>query len=128
MGLEAQDPEALFHLANRHRERGENETAIDCYQRALVRAPAHTGVLNNLGLTLEAIGQNERAEACYRQVLAAEAQHADALANLANLLKARKRYREAVLAYEKAIHVRRDFPVGVAARRRRRARDPGGAG
>jgi predicted O-linked N-acetylglucosamine transferase (SPINDLY family) len=110
-GVDPQDPEAAFHLGNRHRERGENDAAIHHYERALSRAPGHSGVLNNLGLTLEAVGQSERAEASFREVLAREPQHADALANLANLLKARKRYREAVLAYEKAIHVRRDFPV-----------------
>ncbi|HEX8013227.1 MAG TPA: tetratricopeptide repeat protein, partial [Casimicrobiaceae bacterium] len=109
--LEPQNPEALFHLANRQRERGENAAAIDLYERALERAPGHPGVLNNLGLALEASADAERAEACYREVLAGEPQHADALANLANLLKARKRYREAVLAYEKALRVRRDFPV-----------------
>src|SRR5437764_8592661 len=111
VGVDPHDPEAAFHLGNRHRERGENEAAIEHYERALSRAPRHSGVLNNLGLALEAVGQTERAEASYREVLAREPQHADALANLANLLKTRKRYREAVLAYEKAIQVRRDFPV-----------------
>jgi protein O-GlcNAc transferase len=110
-GLDPHDPEAAFHLGNRHRERGENDAAIDHYERALACAPGHSGVLNNLGLTLEAVGQIERAEACYREVLAREPQHADALANLANLLQAQERYREATLAYEKAIAVRRDFPA-----------------
>jgi protein O-GlcNAc transferase len=68
-------------------------------------------VLNNLGLALEAAGEAQRAEACYREVLAHEPRHADALANLATLLKAGKRHREAVLAYEKALAVRRDFPA-----------------
>ena len=109
--LEPENPEALFHLGNRHRERGESDAAISHYERALTESPGHPGVLNNLGLALEASGQSERAEGCYREVLAAQSQHADALANLANLLQRRKRYQEAALAYEKAIAVRRDFPV-----------------
>ncbi|MDQ2961921.1 MAG: tetratricopeptide repeat protein [Pseudomonadota bacterium] len=109
--LEPQNPEALFHLGNRHRELGENDAAIDYYERALAKSPGHHAVLNNLGLALEASGNYERAEDCYREVLAAQSQHADALANLANLLQGRKRYQEAALAYEKAIAVRRDFPV-----------------
>ena len=108
--LDPADPEALFHLGNRLRERGEHEAATGYYEHALERAPAHAGVLNNLGLALEASGQGDRAEACYRQVIAAQSHHADALANLANLLQAKKRYREAVLAYEKALTIRRDFP------------------
>src|SRR5207245_10568982 len=89
------------------------EVAISHFERALERVPGHPGVLNNLGLALEARGDAQRAEACYREVLAAQPQHADALANLANLLQGRERYREAVLAYEKALAVRRDFPVKV---------------
>jgi predicted O-linked N-acetylglucosamine transferase (SPINDLY family) len=111
LGLEPQNPEALFHLGNRHRERSENDEAIGYYERALAESPGHPGVLNNLGLALEASGQSERAEHCYREVLAVQSQHADALANLANFLQARERYQEAALAYEKAIAVRRDFPV-----------------
>src|SRR5215831_10628042 len=108
---EPDNPEALFHLGNRQRERGDPDAAIERYEQALKRAPGHAGVLNNLGLALEARGESDRAEACYRQVLATQSQHADALANLANLLQASKRHREAVLAYEKALAIRRDFPA-----------------
>src|SRR5207248_6451509 len=82
--LDPGDAEALFHMGNRLRERGETEGAIDHYEHALVRAPGHVGVTNNLGLALETAGQIERAEACYRAVLAREPRHADALGNLAN--------------------------------------------
>ena len=109
--IDPHNPESLFHLGNRLRERGEHEAAIDHFERALERTPGHPGVLNNLGLALEASGDAQRAEACYREVLTAQPQHADALANLANLLQGQRRYREAVLAYEKAIAVRRDFPA-----------------
>ena len=109
--IDARDPEALFHLGNLHRERGEFAAAISLYERALERAPGNAGVLNNLGLALEASGQTERAESCYQQVLTAQPQHADVLANLGDHMKAQQRYREAVLAYEKALTLRRDFPA-----------------
>src|SRR5262249_39898551 len=109
--IDPHNPEALFHLGNRLRERGEHETAIHHFESALERAPGHAGVLNNLGLSLEASGDAQRAEACYREVLPAQPKHADALANLANLLQGQARNREAVLAYEKALAVRRDFPL-----------------
>src|SRR5207244_3501942 len=69
---------------------------------ALAFAPDDVRALNLLGEILSATDP-AAAEAAWK--------HADALANLANLLKTRKCYREAVLAYEKAIQVRRDFPV-----------------
>ncbi len=48
--IDPHNPEALFHLGNRLRERGEHEVAISHFERALERAPGHPGVLNNLGL------------------------------------------------------------------------------
>ncbi len=71
--------EALFHLGNLERERGQHDLAVGHYRRALSRAPGHAGVLNNLGLTYEAQGQPDAAEACYREVLAATPNHPDAL-------------------------------------------------
>ena len=91
LAIDERNPEALFHLGNRLRERGEHDAAIAYFERALERAPGHAGALNNLGLALEARGDAQRAEARYREVLEAQPQHADAHANLANLLQAQER-------------------------------------
>ncbi len=107
--LHPDDPEALFHLGNRARERGELDTAIGHYERALGRTPGHAGMLNNLGLAWAARGEHERAEARYREALLAQPTHADALANLAALLQRQQRYREAVPVFEQALSMRRDF-------------------
>ena len=80
---------------------------------SLRSAARHPGVLNNLGLALEAVGDVARAEACYRDVLATQPRHPDALANLANLQYQQARYRDAVATYERAFAVRRDFPANV---------------
>jgi predicted O-linked N-acetylglucosamine transferase (SPINDLY family) len=117
LAREPDHPEALFHLGNRHRERGEYAAAIDGYERALRRAPGHPGVLNNLGLALEVTGQNARAEACYRDVLARESDHADALANLANVLFQREAIEEAAAIYDRLFALRHDLPASLWIRR-----------
>jgi len=111
--LDPDNAEASFHLGNLQRERGEAQAAIAHYERALRSAARHPGVLNNLGLALEAVGDVARAEACYRDVLATQPRHPDALANLANLQYQQARYRDAVATYERAFAVRRDFPANV---------------
>ncbi len=104
------DAEALFLLGNLERERG-SPAAVEHYRQALVRAPGNSGVLNNLGLAYEAQGLIDPAEACYREVLASSPRHADALANLATLQVGRAEHRAAAETFERALAVRRDFPV-----------------
>src|SRR5207245_11471085 len=91
--IDPHNPEALFHLGNRLRERGEHEVAISHFERALERVPGHPGVLNNLGLALEARGDAQRAEDCYREVLEAHPIPADALAYLEHTLNRQEHYR-----------------------------------
>jgi protein O-GlcNAc transferase len=117
LSLDPDNAEASFHLGNHNREQGEFDAAIIHYERALRRAPGHSGVLNNLGLALEATGQADRAENCYREVLAREPQHADALANLANILFAREAIEETVAVFEQLVAVRPDLPAPMWMRR-----------
>ena len=111
------DPEALFYAGNEQRERGEYAAAIASYERALQRAPGHPGVLNNLGLALEATDKGDRAEACYREVLAREPQDPNALANLANVLFAREAIEETVALYARLFALRHDLPPSLWIRR-----------
>src|SRR4029079_12365554 len=105
------EAQALFHLGNPERERGQHALAVGYYRRALSRAPGHAGVLNNLGLALEAQGHSGEAEACYREVLAATPNHPDALANLANIQFGREDFAAAAESYQRAFAIRRDFPA-----------------
>jgi len=109
--------EALFHLGNLERERGQHDLAIAHYRRALVRAPGHAGVLNNLGLVLEAQGHSGEAEACYREVLAVTPSHPDALANLANIQFGREDFAAAAESYNRAFAIRREAPAWVWVKR-----------
>jgi predicted O-linked N-acetylglucosamine transferase (SPINDLY family) len=109
--------EALFHLGNLERERGQHDLAVAHYRRALVRAPGHAGVLNNLGLTYEAQGDTGQAEACYREVLAATPNHPDALANLANIQFGREDFAAAAESYQRAFAIRPDAPAWIWVKR-----------
>ena len=114
--LEPSNAEASFHLGNLSRERGNAEAAILYYEHALAVAAGHPGVLNNLGLALEAIGARDRAAACYRQVLAADPQQTDAVGNLANSLFEREEFGQAATMYDALFSIRRDVPASVWAR------------
>jgi protein O-GlcNAc transferase len=113
LALDATNPEANFQLANSLRQRGEISAAIERYRLALLRAPAHPGVLNNLGLALEASGERDGAETCYRDALAADPQHADALGNLGRLLLDRERLAESAAVYDRLATVRRQLPPAI---------------
>ena len=115
--IDAGNAEARFHLGNLHRERGDPRAAQSEYERALVSAPEHPGLLNNLGLALEASGERDRAEGCYERVLARNPQHPDALGNLASSLFEREAYRQSAGTYERLFAIRRDLPASVWVRR-----------
>jgi Flp pilus assembly protein TadD len=67
---------------------GRHGDAIDCYQRALAKAPSDPKILFALGNTARALGMAQPAETFFRQVLALEPNRLEALINLANLLRA----------------------------------------
>ena len=123
--LDPDSAETHFHLGNAARRRGMLDAAIAHYEHALRSAPSHAGVLNNLGLALQSLGQLDRAEGCYREVLDVDPPHADALANLATLLHDQNRVDEAVDAYNRAVAVRREFPVRFWIRRAAALTDAG---
>ena len=110
---DAGSAEADFVAGNELRRRGELAAAIERYELALKRTPAHPGVLNNLGLALEAHGQRQRAEACYRDALAADPRHVEATANLARLLADDERFGESADAYDRLVALRLDLPASV---------------
>ena len=62
-------PLALFCLGVLHDRLGDDDEAIDCYQRSLQRYPATVGALMNLGLLHEDRDDFLQAQQCYRRIL-----------------------------------------------------------
>lgn len=60
---------ALFSLATENDRRGNDELALQFYQRAAASFPANVGTLINLGLLYEDRQQFDRAQMCYQRVL-----------------------------------------------------------
>ena len=62
-------PLALFCLGVLHDRLGNDDEAIDSYQRSLLRYPATVGALMNLGLLYEDRDDFSQAQQCYRRIL-----------------------------------------------------------
>ena len=69
---------ALFGLALENDRRGNDETALQLYERACSRFPAHVGSLLNLGILYEDREQYDRARRCYQRILDSFPGHARA--------------------------------------------------
>src|SRR5262249_18532548 len=61
---------AWYNLANRYRDRGEYDRAIDAYQRALRGVPGYLSAYNNLARSFEDAGRRDEAVAAWRVLLA----------------------------------------------------------
>ena len=96
----AQHRLALFRLALNCDLNGEDERAVELYQRCVALRPTFVGALINLGVLHEDQGQFEKAMECYRQVLALDPTHTrarlylkDAEASLSMLVDEEQRRR-----------------------------------
>jgi tetratricopeptide (TPR) repeat protein len=106
------DPEALFHLGNSSKTRGEFEKAVDYFELALKQQAEHIGLLNNLGLTFESIDRLSDAEQLFRKALKIEANSLESNANLAQNLFQQKRYKDALPWFD---HLESRFSIADAA-------------
>jgi predicted O-linked N-acetylglucosamine transferase (SPINDLY family) len=106
------DTGSLFRLGNACRERGEIESALELYRRALEGTPGNAALLNNIGLTHLSLGNAHEAAEFFARALAVEPTHPAALANLAQHYYQQKRDVEAVALFDRLIAGR---PVTVAA-------------
>lgn len=60
---------ALFGLAKENDRRGNDEIAVDLYERSSAQFPAFVGTLLNLGVLYEDRQQYDRAQQCYHRIL-----------------------------------------------------------
>jgi protein O-GlcNAc transferase len=101
--------DARFHLGNLHREQKRFAEAVLAYENALLLAPGHPSVLNNLALALEGTGDVDRAMTIYQGLLIRQPDHRQALGNLAHLFCRGRRYAAAAELCERYL---RQFPEG----------------
>jgi DNA-directed RNA polymerase subunit alpha len=69
---------ALFGLALENDRRGNDDTALDMYERSAAQFPASLGTLLNLGVLYEDRQQYEKAHHCYQRILESFPNHARA--------------------------------------------------
>jgi DNA-directed RNA polymerase subunit alpha len=69
---------ALFGLAKENDRRGNDEVAIDLYERSAAQFPTYVGTLLNLGVLFEDRQQYDRAQQCYLRILEQYPNHARA--------------------------------------------------
>jgi len=96
-------PEPHFRLGDFHRRRGAHALAIAAYERALASGSRHPVLLNNLGLSLQALDKLDEAAARYREALQLQPALVEASANLADVLRMQRRYLEATACYAQAV-------------------------
>ena len=94
--------EAQLREGDAQRRRGDHEAAIATYEAALASGGTHPALLNNLGLSLQALGKLEEASARYREALALEPDFVPAHANLGDVLRMQRRFAEAAESYTRA--------------------------
>ena len=66
---------ALFGLALENDRRGNDDVALDLYERSAAQFPTFEGTLINLGLLYEDRQQYERAQQCYQRVIDTKPNH-----------------------------------------------------
>lgn len=103
VALDSHHADASFHMGNLLREQARWPDAIAAYRQALLEAPDHPALLNNLGLALAGNSEHDPAERCFRAVLDRAPAHAQALRNLAHLLCKRRRYGEGLALAQRAL-------------------------
>lgn len=85
-------PEHLFRLAYMLDLVGEEDEAIEAYERSVARLPAHVNALINLAVMYEDRGDIPRAEKCLKQILDTDPRHVRAKLYMKDVLASRDMY------------------------------------
>ncbi|MFT3913089.1 MAG: tetratricopeptide repeat protein [Anaeromyxobacteraceae bacterium] len=109
-------PKALIAQADRLREKGDTEKALDLYERAADAAPDNADALAGRGLCYLDLEQYESAARAFREALRADPQHADALLGAAEAARSLGRTAEAIAQYQKYLEAHPDGDEAPVAR------------
>ncbi len=69
LDIDPHHPEALFHSAFLNDMYGNDDDAMQLYERCMARSPVHVGAVYNLGTLYEDRGLFDRAARCFQRVL-----------------------------------------------------------
>jgi len=101
--------EAHFNLGALLQEDARPTQALEQYELALQAKPNYIQAYNNLGTVLDVLGDHQAAEQCYLNGLEQSQKTPELLVSLGSCLRLQGRYKEALLAYEKASDIAPDF-------------------
>jgi predicted O-linked N-acetylglucosamine transferase (SPINDLY family) len=103
-------PIAHNNLGNALRDLRRNDEALQCYERAILLAPAYAHAHFNRANALVDLGRIAAAVESYERAIALDPSFADALNNLGNAFRMAKRYTDAIRCYERVLALRPDYP------------------
>lgn len=112
----AKGPKQLLAEADRLRERGAVEKAVDLYERVIQAQPGNARALAGRGLCYLDLQQYALAEQSFRAALQADPEEADALLGLAEAARYQGKKAEASRHYERYLALHPDGEEAVAAR------------
>ncbi len=92
----------LFELAKLHQRRGDEDSAILLFSRALAHRPDHALACNDLGTSLHRLGRRDEALAAFDRALAADPKFVTAWRNRGFLLLEQRKPAEAAAAFAEA--------------------------
>jgi tetratricopeptide (TPR) repeat protein len=93
---------SVITLADRARDAGQWDRALQLYQKALRRNPEQAAIWVQCGHVLKGLGRLEPAENAYRRAIAHDPKSSDAQLHLGHVLKLRRRAKAAEAAYLRA--------------------------
>ncbi len=80
-------------------ERGDLESAMICYQKAMLADPNYAVAYNDVGVILEGLDQPEEAKQMYLKAIEVDPHYPNSYSNLALLYEAEKNYTNAVICW-----------------------------
>ncbi|MEL6605630.1 MAG: glycosyltransferase, partial [Cyanobacteria bacterium J06614_10] len=102
---------ALFEQGKVLAGQGELAGAVDCFQKAIERAPGYLATYNQLGNAYQQLGDFERAIGAYQALIGLNPAVAQAHCNLGAVWQLQGQLDEAEMAYERAIELKPGFAI-----------------
>ncbi|MEL6856364.1 MAG: glycosyltransferase, partial [Cyanobacteria bacterium J06607_13] len=102
---------ALFEQGKVLAGQGELAGAVDCFQKAIERAPGYLATYNQLGNAYQQLGDFERAIGAYQALIGLNPAVAQAHCNLGAVWQLQGQLDEAEMSYERAIELKPGFAI-----------------